>query len=142
MIVRSLDEMIGSERDVEAPTFRSRRLLLARDRLPFSFHDTWLYAGSETSMWYRHHLEVVYCIEGEGRLEDLESGEVYEIRPGVMYALDGHERHVLRAQTDLRMVCVFTPPLTGHEVHDDDGVYPLLTDTQPTTNGETTQTVG
>lgn len=128
MIVRSLDELVGTDRDVEAPTFRSRRFLLAGDGTSFSFHDTWLYAGTETRMWYRHHVEVVYCIEGEGELEDHETGAVYTIRPGVMYTLDGHERHTLRAKTDLRMVCVFTPPLTGAEVHDEDGVYPLVTD--------------
>jgi L-ectoine synthase len=26
------------------------------------------------------------------------------------------------------MVCVFTPALTGREVHDADGAYPLLTE--------------
>jgi len=25
-------------------------------------------------------------------------------------------------------VCVFNPPLTGQEVHDESGVYPLLTE--------------
>jgi L-ectoine synthase len=45
-----------------------------------------------------------------------------------MYALNGHEKHYLRARTQMRMVCVFNPPLTGKEVHDDDGVYPLVAD--------------
>jgi L-ectoine synthase len=26
----------------------------------------------------------------------------------------------------MRTVCVFTPPVTGREVHDEDGAYPLL----------------
>jgi len=26
------------------------------------------------------------------------------------------------------MVCVFNPPVTGREVHDENGVYPLLTE--------------
>jgi L-ectoine synthase len=51
---------------------------------------------------------------------------VYDIVDGTIYVLDGHEQHVLRAKTDLRLVCVFTPPLTGREVHDEEGVYPLL----------------
>lgn len=128
MIVRRLEEIQGGEQDVPAPTFHSRRFLLSRDKMGFSFHDTVLYAGTETRMWYRHHVEAVYCIEGEGTLENLEDGRVYDIRPGTMYALDGHEKHILRAKTDLRMVCVFNPPLTGKEVHDDEGVYPLLLD--------------
>ena len=136
MIVRHLDEIAGTDRDVCAPTFRSRRLLLARDGTSFSFHDTLLQAGTTTSMWYRHHVEAVYCIEGEGRLTNRETGDRHPVRPGTFYCLDGHERHELRADTDLRMMCVFTPPLTGGEVHDDDGAYALLT--SPSTAEATT----
>jgi L-ectoine synthase len=35
-----------------------------------------------------------------------------------MYSLDGNERHYLRAKTDLRLVCVFSPALIGSEKHD------------------------
>jgi L-ectoine synthase len=126
MIVRTLEEIGSTERNVEAPTFTSRRLLLRKDGMGFSFHDTILYAGSETHIWYKHHLEAVYCVDGEGELEVIPDGPVIQIRPGTMYALNGHERHYLRARTDLRMMCVFTPPLTGQEVHDEEGVYPLL----------------
>lgn len=128
MIVTSLEEIVGTERDVDAPTFVSRRLLLAKDGMGFSLHDTTLFAGTETKIWYRNHLEAVYCISGEGELEDIEAGEVHKISPGTMYALSGHEKHVLRALTDLRVVCVFNPPCTGREVHDEEGVYPLLVD--------------
>lgn len=128
MIVRTLNQLIDSERDVRAETFHSRRLLLRSDGMGFSLHDTILHAGSETRMWYRNHVEAVYCIEGEGELEDLSTGQTHAIRPGTMYALDGHERHVLRATKRLRMICVFNPPLTGEEVHDADGAYPLMDD--------------
>ncbi len=127
MIVRQLDHIEGTARDVRAPTFASRRLLLADDGIGYSLHDTVLTAGSTTSMWYRHHVESVYCIEGSGVLTDLETGAVHRIEPGTLYVLDRHERHELHAETDLRVLCVFTPALTGGEVHDDEGVYPLLT---------------
>ncbi|MEX2587866.1 MAG: ectoine synthase [Actinomycetota bacterium] len=126
MQVRTLDSVTGTDRAVEGPTFVSRRLLLAKDEMGFSMHDTLLYAGTVTKMWYQNHLEAVYCIEGEGTLEDLESGEIHTIRPGTLYALDKHDRHVLTATADLRMVCVFNPPLVGSEVHDENGSYPLL----------------
>jgi len=126
MIVRQLEDIVGTDSDVAAPTFASRRLLLARDGVGFSLHDTVLRAGTETHMWYRHHVEAVYCIEGEAELEDLDNGVVYPVGPGTMYTLDEHEHHVLRTHTDFRAVCVFTPPLTGQEVHDDDGTYPLV----------------
>ncbi|MGE0821838.1 MAG: ectoine synthase [Candidatus Binatia bacterium] len=126
MIVRTAEEITGTERDVQAPTFTSRRFLLKKDGMGFSFHETILYAGTETYIWYKHHLEAVYCIEGEGEVEVLPNGPTYHIRPGVMYALNGHEKHYLRAKKTLRMMCVFNPPLTGQEVHDEEGVYPLL----------------
>lgn len=128
MIVRRIDEMVGTERDVVSDTWRSRRLLLASDGMGFSLHDTILSAGTTTTMWYRNHVEAVYCIEGEGELEERQTGVVHQIKPGTMYALDAHDRHIVRATTDLRMVCVFNPPCTGREVHDADGAYPLLTD--------------
>lgn len=128
MIVRRLSEIIGTERDVRAETgtWVSRRMLLKNDNMGFSFHDTKIFAGTETLIWYRHHLEAVYCVGGEGELEVMETGEVIPISDGTMYALSNHERHHLSAFTDMRLVCVFNPPLTGREVHDDDGVYPVV----------------
>ncbi len=126
MIVRRLSDLEGTDRDVHAPTFVSRRFILASDEMGFSFHDTVLFAGTTTNMWYANHLESVYCIEGEGELTDHETGEVYKVEPGTLYALDGNEKHSLQAISDLRMMCVFRPALTGQEVHDEDGIYPLL----------------
>lgn len=128
MIVRRVSDLDGTARDVEFNTWRSRRLVLAKERVGFSLHDTVIRAGTETSMWYANHIEAVYCVGGEGELVNDETGETFEIRDGTMYLLDGHEHHTLRAWTDLRMVCVFNPPCTGREVHDENGVYPLLTE--------------
>lgn len=124
MIVRTLDAIIDTDADVKAPTWRSRRLLLARDAMGFSLHDTLIAAGTSTTMEYVHHLEAVYCIAGEGSIEDLDTKVVHAIAPGTMYALDRHDRHVLRADSELRLVCVFNPPLRGDEVHGPDGAYP------------------
>jgi L-ectoine synthase len=131
MIVRTLGEIEGTERHVHADTWHSRRLLLRDDAMGFSLHDTVLYAGSETRMWYRHHVEAVYVIAGEGELVDLESGAVYPLAPFTMYALDRHDRHVLRARSELRCVCVFNPPLRGGEVHGPDGAYPPSSPDEP-----------
>jgi L-ectoine synthase len=78
-------------------------------------------------MWYQHHLEAVYCIEGAGELEDVARQVVHRLAPGTVYALGDHDRHVVRAITDLRLVCVFNPPCTGAETHDEHGTFPLLT---------------
>ena len=92
----------------------------------FSFHETLVRAGTETKIWYKNHLEAVYCIEGIGEIEDLETGLIHQIVPGVIYALDKHERHILRGKTNMRMICIFNPPCVGNETHDEEGTYPLL----------------
>jgi L-ectoine synthase len=127
MIVRRLHEVIDTERDIAAENgnWVSRRLLLRHEEMGFSFHDTTIFAGTETYIHYKNHLEAVYCVAGEGEIEDLETGEIHPISDGTMYALNGHERHYLRASKDLRMICVFNPALTGTEVHDREGAYPL-----------------
>lgn len=126
MIVRTVQDLHDTDREVHAPTWTSRRLLLRKDGMGFSFHETIIYAGTETRMWYKNHQEAVFCVEGEGTLEDLGDGAVYNVEPGMMYALDAHEKHVVRAKTDLRLLCVFNPPCTGNEVHDAEGAYPLI----------------
>jgi L-ectoine synthase len=128
MILRTLDQTIGTDREVRAPTWCSRRLLLADDSLGYSFHDTVVTAGTTTDMWYQHHVEAVYCIEGTGVLVDREADTEHVIGPGTLYVLDGRERHTVRADTDLRMICVFTPPLSGRETHDEHGTFPPPTD--------------
>lgn len=126
MIVRRLDAL-GADDTVSAETWISRRLLLAKDRMGFSMHDTLLKAGTSTPMHYQNHLEAVYCIEGTGHIEDHATGEVHAIAPGTLYALDQHDVHTLTAETQLRMVCVFNPPVVGPETHDASGAYPLIT---------------
>ena len=92
----------------------------------YSVHETTIFAGTETHIWYQNHLESVFCIQGEGEVETIPDGKIYPIKPGVLYALNEHDNHFLRAKTELKMICVFNPPLTGREVHDETGVYPLI----------------
>lgn len=115
MLVRNLGEIIQTERDVTWGYGQSRRFLLEKDGMGFSLTDTIIEANREFFLEYKNHLEACYCIEGEGEIEV--DGFVYPIRPGTMYALDKHDKHCIRAKTILRLVCVFTPPLKGHESH-------------------------
>ena len=127
MIIRKLEDLEADGRVVSGETWKSHRLLLERDKMGFSMHDTILHAGTDTPMWYRNHVEAVYCVEGKGEIVDLEADVTHPIEAGTIYALDAHDRHVLRAHTRLRMICVFNPPLVGPETHDEEGAYPLLT---------------
>ena len=125
-IVR-LQDLKGTDREVEGPNWVSRRFLLKKDGMGFSFHETVIPAGAELPMWYKNHLEAVYCVAGNGSIEDLETGEVHAIEDGTLYALDKHDRHILRGGSeDMRLVCAFNPPVTGRETHDADGAYELV----------------
>lgn len=125
MIVRTLAEAEKSNRRITSDNWESTRMLLKDDNMGFSFHITTIYANTQTHIWYQNHLESVYCMSGEGEIETISDGKIYKIEPGMMYALDKNDEHLLRATTELKMACVFNPPLNGKEVHDKDGVYPL-----------------
>ena len=92
----------------------------------FSLHDTIIHASTTTRMHYQNHLEAVYCIQGKGRIRDLTNNQNYELEAGTMYALSGNEQHELIADEEMRMVCVFNPPVVGTETHDENGAYPLV----------------
>jgi len=128
MIVRTLQDVIGTDQEVRAENWTSRRLLLRDAGMGFSLHDTVIHAGTTTEIHYQNHLEAVYCIEGNGVVHEVATGMSHEIESGTVYALDKNDKHLLIAETEMRMICVFNPPLVGPEVHDENGVYPALTE--------------
>ena len=124
MIVKALDDILGTDRDVSVPGWKSRRLLLASDGMGFLLTDTIIKAGTELELKYTHHLEACYCIEGQGQIRAADEGAWQPLSPFTIYALDQHDRHVVRALgANLRLVCMFNPPLSGSEVHREDGSY-------------------
>jgi len=125
MIVRRLAEAENSERKIVSQGWDSTRLALKGDNMGFSFHITTIFKGAELPMHYQNHLESVYCVSGKGSIEDCATGEVHTIEPGTIYLLDKHDKHILRAEEEMKMACVFNPPLHGKEVHNADGAYEL-----------------
>jgi len=123
VIIRTIEEIVGTERDVSGEGWRSRRLLRRDDGMNFSFHWTEVRAGTELDLQYQAHLEGNLCVGGEGEVVDLATQAVHQLRPGVMYALDKNDHHLVRAKTDLTLVCVFWPALAGAETHNASGGY-------------------
>ncbi|WP_421704321.1 ectoine synthase [Aliiroseovarius sp.] len=119
MIVRELTAIEATGRFVDWGNGTSHRLLVAEDGMGFTMCHTIVRAGTETRLKYDNHLEACYCIAGTGKVEEV-GGPTHALRPGVMYALDQHDDHILRADAgaDLVLVSVFNPPLTGQESHD------------------------
>lgn len=129
MIVRNIKDIENTEKEVKAKDGQwvSKRMLLASDRMGFSFHETIIKAGSLTNIHYKNHLEAVYCVGGNGSIYNCETKEQHAIHDGIMYALDENDKHILYGgNEDMRLICVFNPPLTGKENHDKDGAYPLI----------------
>lgn len=123
MIVRTLNEIEGSEFDVRGDGWRAQRLLVRDDDLGFSLSETTVDGGAEMELWYKHHNEACYVIEGAAEITERDTGVVHRIGAGSVYAPQ-HDRHTIRVISPIRLVCVFSPALTGHETHDADGGYP------------------
>jgi L-ectoine synthase len=122
MIVRTLDEVTDTERDVVAEQWRAKRLFLRDDGIGFSLSETIVNGGAEMNLWYKHHSEACFVIEGEAEITERDTGAVHRIGPGSAYAPQ-HDRHTIRVLDTLRLVCVFSPALSGRETHDADGSY-------------------
>jgi L-ectoine synthase len=128
MIVRTLVESTGTERDIRGDGWRSRRLLRRDDGVNFSLHITEIDAGTELELEYANHFEANYCIAGSGEVTEVTSGTVHRLDPGTMYTLDQHDRHILRVTSPMTLLCVFWPALVGDESHDATGGYPSVQD--------------
>ena len=130
MIIKDIKkDVIGTSKEVFAKDNQwiSRRMLLKNEGMGFSFHETIIKANTKTHIHYKNHLEAVYCVSGDGKIEDLKTGEIHNIYDGVIYALNNNDEHYLYGgNVDMRLICVFNPPLTGTENHDENGVYPLV----------------
>lgn len=132
MIVRTLDEITDTDADIKTPNWRSKRIVLAKEKVGFSVHETTLYAGTVNDFWYANHIEAVFVFEGEGEVTNRTTGEVYQLKPGSLYLLNDYDKHRVCPTTEMRTVCVFNPPVTGREVHDENGVYPVVREEEET----------
>lgn len=128
MIVRHLQKAVEEGRKINGEGWDSTRMLLKGDNVGFSFHITDIHKDAELHLHYQNHFESVYCISGEGSIQNEATGEVYPVSPGTLYVLDKHDKHILRAKEALQLACVFNPPLHGKETHDNSGSYPLEAD--------------
>jgi L-ectoine synthase len=116
LLIRRLEELLGTEQDVHWGNGTSRRLLVAGDGRGSTLTDTFIQAETETLLRYDNHLESCYCVEGGGSV--ICAGVEYDIAPGTLYAPDKGEEHSVIAGPDgMRLICLFNPPLTGAETH-------------------------
>jgi L-ectoine synthase len=101
----------------------SYRSVLKKDNLGFALMKTVIQEGGPYLWHYKNHKEACYCISGWGEVKDLETGERIEVYPGITYLVDNHQKHEFTAYSDVVLISVFNPPLTGDETHDKEGNY-------------------
>lgn len=101
----------------------SNRLLLEQDQMGYTLTKTVIEPGKRVFQHYQNHLESCYCVSGRATLTNANSGESFTIEPDVTYVLDKHDPHWFEAHEETVLICVFNPPLTGREVHDESGSY-------------------
>jgi len=95
--------------------WKSRRLVLAGEGADYSVHETTLDEGLSLRFRYQEHRETVYCVEGEGTIEDVSTGRIVDLGPGSLCSAGIGEEHVITCHTQMKVLCVFTPPLRGDE---------------------------
>tara|TARA_R110000782_G_scaffold253622_1_gene341745 strand:- start:1508 stop:2422 length:915 start_codon:yes stop_codon:yes gene_type:complete len=125
MKIINIAEIKNTEREVKCPKggFTSNRILLKSDGMGYGMTKTVIPVNGPQFWHYKNHLESCYCVSGRGELINKETGEKHEIYPDVTYVLDGHEPHTFEAFEEVTLICAFNPPLTGAEVHQEDGSY-------------------
>lgn len=118
------------ERIVACPKggFVSNRVLLESDGMGYTLTKTVIPVAGKQFWHYKDHLESCYCIAGRGEITNQATGEVFPIVPDTTYVLDKHDPHFFEAFEEVSLICVFNPPLTGREVHREDGSYALSDD--------------
>jgi L-ectoine synthase len=125
MFVRTPESLAaaGMLRAIRAGTC-SGRYLTAADRLGFSYNENRIAAGTEMTLWYKHHWEANFILAGRGTVTELASGRSWALEAGALYVVGPNDRHRLTLTEDTHLVSVFCPPLRGDERHDADGAYP------------------
>ena len=125
MFVKSLQDIRDAGMEVIVGDIAtSRRYLTVADNLGFSLHSVLLKAGVKADCWYKHHWEGNVILDGNMEVTDYATGDVHALGPGGMYLVGPKDRHQIHALTDMLIISVFDPPLTGTEQRDEDGSYP------------------
>jgi len=125
MKIARINQLLGTDRDIDGHGFKSIRPILEKDGMGFSMHKTIIPTGGPYHWHYKNHLEACYCIRGRGIITDLKNNVQHMISPDVIYILDNHDDHTFEALEDTILISVFNPPVKGNETHNEDGSYTI-----------------
>ena len=115
---------LPENRKVEFHAGVSNRILLEEDGMGYTMTKTVIQpSAGKVFQHYKNHLETCYCVSGLATLTNATTGEEFEIGPDVTYVLDKNDPHYFEAHEETVLICTFNPPLTGQEIHQEDGSY-------------------
>ena len=105
----------------------SNRIILLEDEMGYTFTKTVISPDAgRVFQHYKNHLESCYCVKGKAVLTNATTGEEFIITPDTTYILDENDPHFFEAIDETVLLCVFNPPLTGNEIHDEEGSYEVF----------------
>jgi len=101
-----------------------RRPLLAADGMGLSLSDLRTTPGEKIDLWYRHHCEANYLVEGSAEIWDKATDARHDLVPGDMFVIGPADKHRVSNTNGVRFLSIFNPPIKGDERYDDLGGYP------------------
>lgn len=118
-IIRTIDDIIGTKRDVAWGNGFSRRMLVKSDGLGFALCQTLGNANTDSALQYRNHFESCYYVSGSGEYvwasgrHPIETGDAL----ATVFIMDKNDAHRMVIRDESICLSVFTPPIKGHETH-------------------------
>ncbi len=109
MFLKTIEDLraAGREKVVAGGGARFIRTLLQEDGMGFTLSDVRIEAGNKNAFWCKHHREANYILEGYGKVTDISTGEIWEMKPGTIYMVGPDDRYNIHADTDLHLLSVF-----------------------------------
>ena len=117
--MKSLDEVIDSDRNVPFENGYSRRFLAAPDGYNISVHNVLVKTEFNKHLQYLNNKEVTYFIKGQGEYI-WENGQCRhefdsEKHHGTLFLVANDAHEVKIGASDSIAICLFCPPLKGDE---------------------------
>lgn len=119
VVVRSVDEIIGSDRDVFWGNGYSRRLLVRKDGFGFALCVTQGNPDTSSPLQYRNHVESCYYVAGTGEYVWEGGRHPIDTNGGVstVFVMNEHDAHHMVVKEESTCLSIFSPAIEGHESH-------------------------
>lgn len=118
-VVRTLNEILGTERDVFWGNGRSRRLLIRKDGFDFAFCITLGHSNTDSPLQYKNHFESCYYVSGTGEYVWGTGSHPIDTSKdqSTVFIMNENDAHRMVVENESICLSIFTPAIEGHEAH-------------------------